>query len=282
MFMSEPVLQSDFDVEFVQPVQKRRRLFESKLLESRPLGPRTHADADGWVHDSFRMLKECGQRFFGVDFSVQLLQRLEPSRGVCMRTDYSGLGGPEEALEQIIRALQLDDSSVRCQRAGDKEQHIKALLLARRGPSRPECVHGDIVERFPAHALAAISTMREEYVEKAEAAENKGQAYESLGKEFVQLAFQHLMQQLQTVRMSAHTAPCARHGRACEVLPAPPAGFQGLLCSVSGVNCYDFSSMGACQKFLGKSVIPFLMWAAERCFSCEDFFHCGVRDWFSR
>ena len=47
---------------------------------------------------------------------------------------------------------------------------------------------------------------------------------------------------------------------------------RGYLCSVAGVNCFDFSNMGAGKKFLGTSAMPFLLWAVERLFSCEDFF----------
>ena len=44
------------------------------------------------------------------------------------------------------------------------------------------------------------------------------------------------------------------------------------MCSVAGVNCYDFSSMGACKQYLEKSGPAFVVWAAERWLADEDFF----------
>ena len=44
------------------------------------------------------------------------------------------------------------------------------------------------------------------------------------------------------------------------------------MCSVAGVNCYDFSSMGARKQYLGKSGPAFVVWAAERWLADEDFF----------
>ena len=54
--------------------------------------------------------------------------------------------------------------------------------------------------------------------------------------------------------------------------PEPPEAFAGLVCSVAGISCFDFSSMGTAHRFLGESALPFVIWAAERRLADEDFF----------
>ena len=63
---------------------------------------------------------------------------------------------------------------------------------------------------------------------------------------------------------------CAVHNKKCPVIVDTPVDFAGLRVHVAGVNCYDWSSMGSSQKWLGESMPIFMEWARERLLSLED------------
>ena len=128
------------DVCEAQPPLKRRKDEEGTL----PSGPKTIAEAMKWAESTESMLRQLGQGFFNRDYAARLRETL--LSGVCLRTGYSGLGGPEEALHQIVFALRLPPDVVKCQRGGDILEQCRNALCHRVGASAPQCVHGDIMD----------------------------------------------------------------------------------------------------------------------------------------
>ncbi|CAE7778137.1 unnamed protein product [Symbiodinium sp. CCMP2592] len=280
-------LQCDFDESFSSPVRRKRKA-DGEL--DGISGPRSHAEADAWVDSTMKLLRDRGLREFGVDFADRLLQALQPGTGICMRSDYSGLGGPEEAWWQIAKALRLDHEVITCQRCSDIDAAAQYVLLHRSkasGCSRSCCVLGDIRERCSDGVLQALESLQTDFLAEAnricargnsgESCESRDAVYKRLGKQFVKDAFGLLVQEMPVMPATSSApdqvqVPCLSHNRSCPAFPSPQQGFSGLLCSVAGIICYDFSPMGAGKRFLGNSAIPFLIWARERLCSQEDFF----------
>ena len=130
------------------------------------------------------------------------------------------------------------------------------------------------MDRCPAGLLERLEQMRQAYLEKAEvrcATEDKTEVFVDLGARYAQRAL-NMLHSSQADFASQHSAMCCKHSSMRSIFPPPPAGFKGLVCSVAGVNCYDFSCMGLGKRFLGPSVVPFVIWLWERLMSEEDFF----------
>ena len=256
-----------------EPPLKRQR------DEELPCGPKTAEESFGWAESSFNKLQQRGKELVGEDCAALVKSALRS--GLCWRTDYSGLGSPEEALHDIFNAFSADATRLYCQRAGDMAPHCRHVLCNRSGPSKPECVHMNITDRFAKQLTEALESTRRAYVEtfekRVEAAKNQTQQQkkalaDALGYEFVKKAKNTVLRNMSQEAVAQHAAKCAVHGGACPVFPSPPEAFQGYVCSAAGVNCYDFSTMGAGKRYLGESVVPFILWLCERLWSDEDFF----------
>ncbi|OLP89574.1 hypothetical protein AK812_SmicGene28969 [Symbiodinium microadriaticum] len=271
------MLQPDVDETFAEPLLKKRRSYL-------PDGPKTASEAHDWVSTCLTKLADRGRMLFNVNFCERLQKSLQV--GLCLRTDYSGLGGPEEALCQLARGLRLDESVLMCQRACDKEQHCRRVLMHRASASRPSCVQTDILERIPKHMLEKIQSMHAEHSavadDKSKNGMKKEDAIDEQGGMFIRRSLQVLMQAKGSRDISKRAGFCVVHNKTCPVSPPVPDDFQGLVCNVSGINCYDFSAMGISKRFLGCSAVPFVVWLSERLLSKEDFFVvecvCGFDD----
>eukprot|EP00439_Symbiodinium_sp_Y106_P025582 s5201_g3.t1 len=271
------MLQQDVDEAFTEPLLKKRR-------PDLPDGPKTASEAHDWVCTCLTKLADRGQQFFHIDFCERLQQSLQS--GLCLRTDYSGLGGPEEALCQLARGLHLDERVLMCQRACDKEQHCRRVLMHRASASRPSCVQKDILERIPERVLEKIRGMHDKHIavadDKIKGGMKKEDAIVEQGAMFIRSSLQVLIRTKSLRDISQRSGFCAVHNKQCPVSPPVPDDFQGLVCNVSGVNCYDFSAMGASKRFLGSSAVSFVVWLSERLLSKEDFFVvecvCGFDD----
>ena len=66
------------------------------------------------------------------------------------------------------------------------------------------------------------------------------------------------------------SAMCFVHNQICSLISPTPPTFAGARGHVAGVNCYDWSSMGRKQGWLGDGALPFLQWVRERRMCNED------------
>lgn len=85
-------------------------------------------------------------------------------RGVHVSTEYSGMGGAEERLRQLVVESELRFGerfeNTRCVRAGDKDQ-CRSILVAHGGSiTAPRCIFGDILARCPAADLVRLRALR--------------------------------------------------------------------------------------------------------------------------
>ena len=86
----------------------------------------------------------------------------------------SGVGCPEEALNQILEASahlaglageqwpvdESGESRFRSLRAGDLAKHCRYILRCHRGCFQPECAHGNILERCPERLKVRMERVR--------------------------------------------------------------------------------------------------------------------------
>ena len=115
-----------------------------------PPGPCTLDEALAWAtqyltridQNQPQMYKRIVEKLLFTDFSSPLM----------VTADYSGLGGPELALDEILDALRSRglNVSVRFFRAREKSKQCRVVLLARPPPAGPEHVFKDILDSLSA------------------------------------------------------------------------------------------------------------------------------------
>ena len=83
--------------------------------------------------------------------------------GLCLTTDYSGMGCPEIAAAHLQEACRHVSGSameqwpgLRCRKASDCSPSCRRVLMSHVGPSAPACVFGDMLNRAPADVVAKI------------------------------------------------------------------------------------------------------------------------------
>ena len=98
---------------------------------------------------------------------------------------------------------------------------------------------------------------------------------EAEGRKFVRVAAKFIFQGVDNMsaeEIAGITARCDVHGgEECPSLPKLPKKFKGLLGSIAGLNCYEWSSMGKTMRWLGESAFPFFVWLRERMMGNDDF-----------
>ena len=250
-------------------------------LEGRLPGASSCAESMLWPLRDMESLEIQGHRYFGRDFAADACVQL--AQGVLLTTDYSGMGCPEEALTQVLRACKArfrkmgqrwpDEAVFQCQRAGDVTEHCRTVLANRSGIFRPMCVHGNIMDRCPKKLWTRMEKLRTSALEAVKARVAQGKSKRSLAVAEVGRA---------TVRKIAgfmlggsspqppQLSACAVHQRKCSVRPGTPPGFEGYRLHIAGICCYDWSSMGGTLKWLGPSMPVFMQWARERFEAQED------------
>ena len=257
----------------------QRSQVESAGVLARPLpGPRSQLEALAWTKADREALEVRGRFWTGVD-CIQKIKKCMAD-GVIMRTDYSGMGTPEEALRHIELEFGADfhghSGRCRCQRAGDILPHCRSLLKANNSTMAPACIHKDIMERMHPSTTRAILDMQANYMALAAHTELSGtmqkmQARLHFGKRFFLYAFQQAFHDVQQVNMCDIKADCVVHNMPCPVLPSRPTDFLGFLCAIAGISCFDFTNMGLQAGWFGQSALPFIQWLVERVMSTEDF-----------
>lgn len=207
-------------------------------------------------------------------------------KGMLVSTDYSGIGAPEHALELIQGALEQAHgnvgqgfSMIRC---SDKLQHCRSVLLAQTQAQggNTRCCFGDLLDRMPSKVKSSVEAELDKAKTESMAAAPKKRRSQTTVKEcgdkFVDAAFRCLdaiaPDELAQLREKT-TAKCFQHeGSFCKVFSNSDPGNRDrrLRINVSGVNCYDWSSMGSTSGWLGSSSVCFVQWVLERKIEQED------------
>ena len=265
----------------------------------RQLGPATATDAVHWSRSCLKQLfsvpVDSGTNVSSTSWTWgDRLQELW-SKGLCLRTDYSGLGGGEEAVKHIDAALAEAsapgvaglEGHIVCQHASDSSKQCRSVLAAHTGPTKPQCLFGDIMERCPEALKAALQKLHHKHLTVAAGKPDKNehgrarprQVMKEEAEKFFQAAVtlvkrdvekNHHAKQKEKKKKEL-TAYCYIHKCQCEVLPPPPASLPDCtVVAMAGVNCYDWSTMGAQRGWLGQSSLVFLEWARERLLATDE------------
>ena len=131
------------------------------------LAPSSGAEALAWADHVSRAVKKKGQDVFGSNMCETLVARLY---SLTLTTDFSGMGGAEEALRHLLIAFQLNEADVRVIRACDHNPHVQQLLRAHLGCTAPMEVQSDILDRMPAEFLDRLEALVEMRNKRAAAA----------------------------------------------------------------------------------------------------------------
>jgi len=195
--------------------------------------------------------------------------------GICVSTDFSGMGCPEYAIGLLQRTLlskcptgQVGTVGIRFTRCTDKQPHCRRVLMNHPGADQ-RCCFGDMLGRMPtgvATMLTSMLTEAKQELKEAKAEKCTRQEQLEIGSEFMKRAL-HLVtrispEDLAQWRQDTHSH-CFQHEGMCKVFPPPCSQFK-LTCNIAGVNCYDFSSRGARLGWMGDSTMSFLQWVLER------------------
>ena len=223
--------------------------------------------------ESYKQLFDWPALFLDKLSDDQIAELVRKARnGICLVTDYSGLGSPETALHFLFQALgtRLGDpdmpQKLRLMRASDCDVHCRRILLGQpAGVGEPGacCVLGDMLDRCPSELVTECEALLQDCRGQAkEAIETDGlrpeEACRSWGRKFVDQAIQIMSKNSQT-----KNPWCYRHLQSqCACNSAVPE--EMLSMAVAGVTCVDWSAIGLKGGWLGDSAIAFLAWARER------------------
>ena len=274
------MLQADCDdvhAFVAEPARKKTRWADFQR------GPRTCEEAFEWPRSMVELLSKQGLEHFQQDFGLRLREAMCRD-GLCMRSDYSGMGAPEEALHILCAFFEreMGESVVKlpvvCQRACELLPYARRLLAARSGCCKDACINKDLMERCPEPLRSRLRKLRVQYhlVAKRDIEEGckAADVYDKLGVQFILEAMDRIFQHHKVRHLQVATpvlADCSTHENECPIFPKPAEGFAGHICNISGITCVDWSAMGSMLKFLGDSAEPFLQWAFERLIGDESF-----------
>ena len=137
-------------------------LISPEEMMSLPAGPSNGREAVHWASTDLDALSVRGIAKVGVDLKHRLVAALK--RGVIMRTDYSGVGGAEESLRQMLLAMHDQDpdfwpKNIKVQRSGDVLPGARKILATHHQPCRPRCIHGDLLDRLPPPLLKRLERL---------------------------------------------------------------------------------------------------------------------------
>ena len=234
------------------------------------VGPQNAAEAFQCIESALIMLQANAPLINVEQPEKTLLEAL--SNGIELSTDFSGMGGGEEAMRRIVAGArkvyghELPESSFTCVRAGDIAEHCRSVLRSHEGPSRPQCVFGDVLERMSGRAkrriLHVMNCTKGKLWTRLAAHNGEGQAAKDVkrkmmkdsGKAFMMAASRVVYQNRETALMHAH---CYIHDKQCPVCKPQNENFHGLRVLIIGIHCYDWSSRGSQEGWLGGSSMSY-------------------------
>ena len=182
------------------------------------------------------------------------------------------MGGPEEALHQILAvassvALAIPGGlveGIRFLRAGDISEVCRRVVLQRSGPCAPRCVFGDLTSRCPPQLFRRAMRLAAVYKGKAVQAMQAGRArQEAIRTHGLKFLAKACLFMLDITGAQPLPGYCYRHSKHCCAWFDRPFNFGGLTGCIAGINCYDWSSMGGADGWMGRSAVIFLCFLRE-------------------
>ena len=175
--------------------------------------------------------------------------------GLQIRTHYSGLDAPIEALRALIGAakdlgMDLPDCPVWATHAADIQDRARSMIL-QIPPDAPhvtpqEHVFGDMLERWPEDVRGVLEEIEDE------GRRDFAQSHEDGKAHVVQEMWDVLMDAVEGGCLHDSQSYCWRHKCKCPVLQERhPSECGGMVWAVAGPSCTDFSARGSRQRVLG-------------------------------
>ena len=147
----------------IQNMELKVKQEEEELAPSDVDGAMSGVDgALRWALSGVRRLKESSVAELGEDTLSRLQGNLSKLQ---LSSDFSGLGGMEEAVRHIRLAVSqeagvaLDTLKVKVTHAGDIGEVAQSVLRAHCGDTAPHCIFTDIVARVPAKTKRALQSL---------------------------------------------------------------------------------------------------------------------------
>ena len=114
-------LEVDIEPPIVLPSSKRRHMDFAVRSDVTPPGPSSARESVHWAAVDVAALHTRGLHYFDIDYNSRLL--LAMVKGICLRSDYSGMGSADEALRKVALATErhhgVELQHITVQRAGD-------------------------------------------------------------------------------------------------------------------------------------------------------------------
>ena len=252
------------------PVLSNRRRGTSALLHSpdqevpNPPGPATLDEVLDWAPQYIRHIAALSPATY--HRLVQKLVRQPGEEVLQIWTDYSGLGGSELAVLEILAGLRSlgIDAQIMLYRAREIRADCRAVLLAKTGIAGPKHVFGDILSglsQTTRQQLQACSKKVERYLDAHALDLQFPQHNQKAGLKFCRL-LETAMQGV--VFKSDRRQYCYRCCRQC------PVSFENMSnhgiqrsMAIAGVTCLDHSSFGKRKALTGPSMVCYMVWAFQ-------------------
>ena len=202
------------------------------------------------------------------------------TKGLNIRTHYSGMDAPVEALATIVDAIAqtgvpvTPEANMHLSHAADIWQPAQKVLRAL--PHGPQHVFGDILERWGPDVASKLEHIEEEIETNFEIAKEKivalvhdsAKAQKQLRALRADMSEQTIDRMMSCLEKNTHvlqgsTSQCVKHGRLCATTDRSREPGE-LTFAVAGASCVEFSTMGGQRHFSGKTAKFFLSWLVER------------------
>ena len=262
--------------ETARPLKRRRLELDVGAIEtrddftcfSRP-APKTRAQLWSWAA---MFLLALSSNSFGQDF-VRSKHGLVSKfcHGVLISTDFSAEIAGASIVETIRNNLGFAGQGLQFFRAGViKESCRRALMLHGESACAPSCVFGDAMDRVPGEIQLKVKALwaaaQTKMANSVHAGWSQKVATEKAGKRFLFKAAK-IMLDLSDTRFYEQ-APCFKCKRDCSIKPA--SGSTSMIGNISGILCYDWSTIGSGKGLMGfASTVLLLLWVRERLASSE-------------
>ena len=174
-------------------------------------------------------------------------------------TDYSGLGGPERALDDIIGALRGNfgvDAKIVFHRAREMNASCRKVLLCRTPPRGPVHVFGDIFEGMPLSIRRDLERLFERFQRKRRLSQNGARALRTCFADKLVAGVDKLIKPVKVYRDRKQF--CYRCNQMC---PVAPQSTRSL--AIAGVTCTDFSKAGSRLGAGGRSYLCYAWWCHQ-------------------
>lgn len=230
-----------------------------RLHAPRP-GPKNLIECMDWPSDFRRSMMSTDARLCA-DLNAVL------ERGVDMFTDFSGVGGAEQALALVCGAASKDGvrHKVCFKRACDISATARQALLLTDEHVAPHHVLENVLDRLPDDTRQRLDELQAEMNSKLETIfmhidikkeASRRHAVSTCGKQLVRRACAIL-----GATAWKNTSYCSKCDCQCPVHHSDPRGGAGRLqLYVAGTTCVHFSAMGLRTCFASDSCIPMLVW----------------------